>query len=55
VELFAGDVCVSKELSGTDKTSDMRTRLDRALVIDVLTAAVVKKKDQQILKINKFK
>ena len=32
----------SKELSGTNKTSDMRTRLDRALVTDVHTAAVVK-------------
>ncbi len=31
---------------GTKKTSDMRTRLDRALVTDVHTAAVVKMRDQ---------
>jgi hypothetical protein len=33
-------VARSKKLSGTDKTSDIRTRLDQALVTDVHTAAV---------------
>ena len=41
-----GEVAVLVGLIGTDKTSDMRTRLDRALVTGVYTAAVVKMKHQ---------
>ena len=43
-----GEVAVLVGLIGTDKTSDMRTRPDRALVTDVYTAAVVKTKHQSI-------